>query len=133
MFTAQYLNPMQDLKAKTAAEITLEKIESTVLPRADAPGIIRSPRNGPTCILAAAVWIKLCQKYFNSGTTKEACETFDMRAKQLSRILMGQKYLGRGSSKGEEASGPATRGKKCKSVAAHTATKETGEEEAPQE
>ena len=75
---AQYLNPMQDLKAKTAAEITLEKIESTVLPRADAPGIIRSPRNGPTCILAAAVWIKLCQKYFNSGNTKEACETFDV-------------------------------------------------------
>ena len=120
---------MEDPKAKTAAEITLEKIESRVLLRADAQGIVRSPRNGPFHILAAAVWIKLCQKYFNSGTTKEACETFDVRAKQLSRVLMGQKYLGRASGKTEKALGL----KKHKIVAAHTATKGTEEEEGPQE
>ena len=56
---AQYLNPMEDPKVKTAAEITLQKIESMVLPREDAPGIVRSPRNGPTHILAAAVWLKM--------------------------------------------------------------------------
>ena len=44
---AQYLNPMEDPKVKTAAEITLQKIESMVLPREDALGIVRSPRNGP--------------------------------------------------------------------------------------
>ena len=57
---AQYLNLMEDPKAKTAAEITLQKIESMVLPRKDAPGIVRSPRNRPTCILAATVWLKMC-------------------------------------------------------------------------
>ena len=34
------------------------------------------------------------RKYFNEGMAKEACERFDMRAKQLSRVLMGRKYLG---------------------------------------
>ena len=33
-------------------------------------------------------------KYFNEGMAKEACERFDVRAKQLSRVLMGRKYLG---------------------------------------
>ena len=28
------------------------------------------------------------------GTAKEACELFQVRAKQLSRVLMGHKYLG---------------------------------------
>ena len=56
---AWYLNPMKDPKAQTAAETTLQKIESTVLPREDAPGIVRSPRNGPSHILAAAVWLKM--------------------------------------------------------------------------
>ena len=56
---AWYLNPMKDPKAQTAAETTLQKIESMVLQREDAPGIVRSPRNGPTCILAAAVWLKM--------------------------------------------------------------------------
>ena len=45
---AQYLNLMKDPKVQTAAETTLQKIESMVLPREDAPGIVRSPRNGPT-------------------------------------------------------------------------------------
>ena len=56
---AQYLKLMKDPKAKTAAEIPLQKIESMVLPREDAPGILRSPRNGPTHILATAVWLKM--------------------------------------------------------------------------
>ena len=28
------------------------------------------------------------------GTAKEVCEQFDVRAKQLSRVLTGRKYLG---------------------------------------
>ena len=47
-----------------------------------------------THILAAAVWLKMLQKYFNEGTAKEASERFDVRAKQLSRVLTGRKYLG---------------------------------------
>ena len=42
----------------------------------------------------AAVWLKMSKKYFNEGTTKEACECFDVQAKQLSRVLTGKKYLG---------------------------------------
>ena len=121
---AWYLNPMEDPKAKTAAEITLQKIESMVLPREDAPGIVRSPRNGPTHIQATAVWLKMHQKYFNSGTMKEACEAFVVRAKQLSHVLTGQKYLNRASSKVDKTSGPATKGKKWKNTATHTAAKE---------
>ena len=56
---AWYLNPMKDPKAQTAAETTVQKIESTVLPREDAPGIVRSPRNGANHILATAVWLKM--------------------------------------------------------------------------
>ena len=48
----------------------------------------------PTCILAVAVWLKMSRKYFNEGTAKEACERFDVSAKQLSRVLTGRKYLG---------------------------------------
>ena len=36
----------------------------------------------------------MSQKYFNEGTAKEAYEQFNVRAKQLSRVLTGKKYLG---------------------------------------
>ena len=65
-----------------------------VLPIPNAPCLAHEPRNGPTCILAVAVWLKMSRKYFNEGMAKEVCERFDMRAKQLSRVLMGRKYLG---------------------------------------
>ena len=61
-------------------------------PQCTLPG--PKPRNGPTHILAAAVWLKMSQKYFNEGMAKEACERFDVRAKHLSRVLTGRKYLG---------------------------------------
>ena len=48
----------------------------------------------PPRILAAVVWLKLNCKYFNEGMAKEACDRFEVRAKQLSRVLMGRKYLG---------------------------------------
>ena len=44
--------------------------------------------------MTAAVWLKMSKKYFNEGTAKEACECFDVRAKQLSRMLTSRKYLG---------------------------------------
>ena len=41
-----------------------------------------------------AVWLKMSpRKYFNEGTAKEACERFNVRAKQLSRVLTSRKYL----------------------------------------
>ena len=52
------------------------------------------PKNGPTRILAVALWLKLKRKFFSEGTVKEACQLFNIRAKQLSRIITGCKYLG---------------------------------------
>ena len=64
-----------------------------VLPIPNAPCLAHEPRNGPTRILTAAVWLKMSRKYFNEGMAKEACKRFDVRAKQLLRVLTGRKYL----------------------------------------
>ena len=90
----EFLNPLEDRKAPTSEEEKKEKVKKTVLPAPDATCLKHEPRNGPTRILTAAVWLKLSCKYFNEGTTKEACERFLVRAKQLSQVLTGQKYLG---------------------------------------
>ena len=85
-----FLNPLEDRKAPSSEEEKREKVKKTVLPVPDATCLKHEPRNGPTRILTAAVWLK----YFNEGTAKEACERFLVRAKQLSRVLTGRKYLG---------------------------------------
>ena len=46
----------------------------------------------------------MSKKYFNEGTAKEACERFEVHAKQLSRVLTGKKYLG------------GTQARKCKTT-----------------
>ena len=89
-----FLNPLEDRRAPSSEEEKREKVRKTVLPVPDATCLKHEPRNGPTRILTAAVWLKLSRKYFNEGTAKEACERFLVRAKQLSRVLTGQKYMG---------------------------------------
>ena len=89
-----FLNPVEDKWAKTTEEERREKVRKMVLPIPNAACLAHEPSNGPTCILAAAVWLKMSRKYFNEGTAKEACERFDVRAKQLLRVLTGRKYLG---------------------------------------
>ena len=74
--------------------------------------LAHEPKNGPTHILAVAVWLKLNCKYFNEGMAKEACNRFEVRAKQLSRVLTGRKYLG------------GTQAKKCKATETVTSTQE---------
>ena len=88
-----FLNPIEDKKAKTTEEEKREKVRKTVLPIPNTPCLAQKPQNSPTCILAAAVWLKMSKKYFNEGTVKEACEQFDVHAKQLSRVMTGKKYL----------------------------------------
>ena len=75
-----------------------------VLPTSNTPCLAHELKNDPTHILAAVVWLKLNRKYFNEGTTKEACDRFEIRAKQLSRVLTGRKYLG------------GTQARKCKAA-----------------
>ena len=71
----------------------------------------QEPKNNLTRLLVAALWLKLKLHYLNSGTAKEACETFSVTAKMLSKILLGKRYLS-GSGKGK---GPKERLKKRKS------------------
>ena len=89
-----FLNPVEDKKAKTTEEEKRDKVRKTVLPIPNATCLKHEPRNGPTHILTAVVWLKMSQKYFNEGTAKEACELFNVRDKQLSWVLTGKKYLG---------------------------------------
>ena len=89
-----FLNPVEDKRAKMTEEERCEKVRKMVLPIPNAPCLAHEPKNGPTHILAAAVWLKLSWMYFNEGTAKEVCERFEVRAKQLSRVLTGRKYLG---------------------------------------
>ena len=62
-----FVNPIEDKKAKTTEEEKREKVWKTVLPIPNAPCLAHEPRNGPTHILAAAVWLKMSKKYFNEG------------------------------------------------------------------
>ena len=98
-----FLNPVEDRQPKMTEEERWEKVQKTVLPVSNAPCLAHEPKNGPTHILAAAVWLKLNHKYFNEGTAKEACDRFEVRAKQLSRVLTGRKYLGSTQAKKHKA------------------------------
>ena len=99
-----FLNPIADKKALTSDEEKKEKVKKMVLPIPDATCLKHKPRNSLTHILTAALWLKMSQKYFNEGRAREACEWFNVRAKQLSRVLTGQKYLG------------GTQARKCKAT-----------------
>ena len=107
-----FLNPVEDKRAKATEEERREKVRKTVLSIPNAPCLAHEPRNGPTHILAAAVWLKMSCKYFNEGMAKEACEQFDVRAKQLSRVLMGRKYLGGTQARKRKATEEPVRRKK---------------------
>ena len=103
-----FLNPVEDKRPKMTEEERWEKVRKMILPASNAPCLAHKPRNGPTCVLGAAVWLKLNCKYFNEGTAKEACDWFEVRAKQLSRVLTGRKYLGGMQSKKCKATKTAT-------------------------
>ena len=96
-----YLSLVQDPPPKTTAEECLSQLEKVILPRPTS--LAQEPRYGPTRLLAAAVWLCLKCKFFNSGTTKEACTMFEVQAKQLSKLLSGKVYLGgsAGAAKGK--------------------------------
>ena len=87
-----YLSLVQDPPLKTTAEECLSWLEKVLLPRPSS--LTQEPWYRPTRLLAAAVWLCLKCKFFNGGTTKEACTTFEVRAKQLSKLLLGKVYLG---------------------------------------
>ena len=110
-----YINSASDPKPKTTTEERKVKLAKTILPHSDSPGIIHSPSFGPTRLLAAAVWLCIKRKFLNKGTTKEACSKFEVRPKQLSKVLSGSKYRG-GTEHKKESKEPEGRGKRRKSI-----------------
>ena len=112
-----FLDPMGDKKPQTSEEELAEKVKKTVLLRHNSVCWQHEPKNGPTRILATAIWLKLRRKYFNMGTAKEACDLFKVRVKQLSRVLTGHKYLGGGKKGGgvrRKVTPPTKKAKKMK-------------------
>ena len=104
-----FLDPVKDKEPQTLEQELAKKIEKTILPRHKAACLKHELKNGPMRILAVAVWLKVKRKYFSMGTAKEACELFQIRAKQLSLVLTGHKYLG-----GKKTPVQKERGKKRK-------------------
>ena len=96
-----YLSPVQDPPPKTTTEECLSWLEKVILPW--PLSLAQEPWYRPTRLLAAAVWLHLKCKFFNGSTTKEACTTFEVQAKQLSKLLLGKVYLGgsTGAAKGK--------------------------------
>ena len=96
-----YLSLVQDPPPKTTAEECLSQLEKVLLPQ--PLSLTQEPQYAPTRLLAAAVWLHLKCKFFNGGTTKEACTMFEVWAKQLSKLLSGKVYLGgsAGAAKGK--------------------------------
>ena len=95
-----YLSLVQDPPQKTTTEERLSQLEKVILPW--PASLTQEPQYGPTRLLAAVVWLYLKCKFSNGGTTKEACTTFEVWAKQLSKLLSGKVYLGgsAGAAKG---------------------------------
>ena len=96
-----YLSLVQDPPPKTTAEERLSQLQRVLLPR--VASLAWEPQYGPTQLLAAAIWLCLKCKFFNGSMAKEACTTFEVWAKQLSKLLLGKVYLG--------GTGRATKGK----------------------
>ena len=96
-----YLSLVQNPPPKTTAEEHLSQLEKVILPW--PASLTQEPWYGPTKLLAAVVWLHLKCKFFNGSTAKEACTTFEMQAKQLSKLLSGKVYLGgsTGAAKGK--------------------------------
>ena len=96
-----YLSLVQDPLPKTTAEECLSQLEKVLLPQ--LASLTWEPWYRPTRLLAAAVWLHLKCKFFNGGTTKEACTTFEVQAKQLSKLLSGKVDLSgsAGATKGK--------------------------------
>ena len=115
-----FVNPIEEKRPHTTEAEWLQKVEKMLLPKHNVACLAHKMKNGPTRILAAAIWLKLCNKYFNTSTVKEACELFQVRAKQLSHVLTWKKYL-RGSDK--KVTSPHTRGKKRKIMPSKIAVK----------
>ena len=90
----RYLSLVQDPKPASTADEVWQKLERKLLPHSDLTSIVCEPKNIPTRLLVAALWLWLQHKYMNDGTAKEACTLFNVSLKSLSHIMFGKQYAG---------------------------------------
>ena len=90
----EILDPTHDKSTKSQQEAHEEKIKQDVLPDANNARLNREPANSSTCLLTAAIYIKLKKYLFNEGTQTEASTKFKVKLKVLGQILSGKHYLG---------------------------------------
>ena len=124
----RFANLTVDARPKTTEEEQKEKLKKFTLPCTDLPAVERAPKYGPTWLLATAIWLRFKHKFLNEGTAKEACRKFEVREKQLSKILSGSKYKG-GMDAKSDMKGPLARSKRHKSVRSHIVVKQPEQED----
>ena len=98
--TGPYLSPVQDPKPASTAEEVMQKLEKKLLSHSNSASIACEPKNSPTRLLVAALWLCLRWKYINKGTAKDACTLFNILPKSLSNIMLGKRYAG-GTARGK--------------------------------
>ena len=96
----RYLSPVQDPKPASTAEEAMQKLEKKLLPHSNSASIVCEPKNSPTRLLVAALWLCLRWKYMNEGTARETCTLFNVSPKSLSNIMLGKRYTG-GTARGK--------------------------------
>ena len=89
----KYLKLTKDPKPKTTVATRLEKLWNVLLPNPEGAYFAQEPRQNATRLLPPVVWIKLSRWYLNEGSANDACQLFDVQAKQLSKVLSGKVYL----------------------------------------
>lgn len=90
----RFLEPLRDTEVDMSRDARLKKLENELLPKGNTAALTREPDNGPTRLLCMVLWLKLSQLFMNRGMQREAEEIFRVKAKQLDKLLTGQKYYG---------------------------------------
>ena len=55
----RYLSLVQDPKPASMADEVKQKLEKKLLPHSDSASIVHEPKNSPTRLLVAALWLQL--------------------------------------------------------------------------
>ena len=63
----RFLNPMEEPKKQTSSEVLVNKLKKVLLLKNNTTAMECQPKNGPTRILAVALWLKLNRKFFSKA------------------------------------------------------------------
>ena len=85
-------DPTKEKPTPSNKETCEEKTRKTILPNEANARFRREPANSATCLLMAAVYLKLKKQMFNEGTQVESATKFNVKSKALGQILSGKCY-----------------------------------------